>query len=130
MPKYVTQQRKKLLSYLSRHTDTLLSVREIADYLQGEDISRSSVYRNLADLEVEGKVRRGCKGAAREVFFQYVGAAGCRDHLHLYCRRCGKTIHIDADLTDLFVGAVEKLEGFEIDRSASVLEGICGACRK
>ena len=129
MTKYVTRQRKKLLSYLSQHTDTLLSSQQIADDLQTEDVSRSAVYRNMADLEAEGKVRRRYKREAREAYFQYVDAVGCRNYLHLTCRQCGKTLHIDAKLADPFIGAVETLEGFRIDRSGSVLNGICGACR-
>ena len=58
MPDYKTQQRKVFLAYLSQHTDELLSARQIADALANEKISLSAVYRNLAQLEAEEKVRR------------------------------------------------------------------------
>ncbi len=44
--------------------DELLSVQEIADELEQRAISKSSVYRNLAELETEGVVRRKYSGAA------------------------------------------------------------------
>ena len=63
MSSYSTQQRKALLAYLSRHPDELLSARQIADALADEKISLSAVYRNLAQLETEEKVRRSSKSA-------------------------------------------------------------------
>ena len=58
MPKYMTKQRKALLSFLSAHADEKLSARQIAQTLSGEGISISAVYRNLSALEQEGKIRR------------------------------------------------------------------------
>lgn len=65
MSSYSTQQRKALLAYLSRHPDELLSARQIADALADEKISLSAVYRNLAQLEAEEKVRRSSKSGTR-----------------------------------------------------------------
>lgn len=61
MPKYMTKQRKALLSFLSAHADEELSARQIAQTLSGEGISISAVYRNLSALEQEGKIRRVSK---------------------------------------------------------------------
>ena len=63
MPKYSTQQRKALLHYLSEHPDEHLSTRQIAQALAAKKISLSAVYRNLAALEAEGKVRRCARPA-------------------------------------------------------------------
>ena len=69
MSSYSTQQRKALLAYLSRHPDELLSARQIADALADEKISLSAVYRNLAQLETEERVRRSSKSGTRESTF-------------------------------------------------------------
>ena len=58
MSKYITKQRKLLLSFLENHVDSQLSTSQIANELKDDSISVSSVYRNLSDLELEGKVRR------------------------------------------------------------------------
>ena len=68
MSSYSTQQRKALLAYLSRHPDELLSARQIADALADEKISLSAVYRNLAQLEAEEKVRRSSKSGTRSLY--------------------------------------------------------------
>jgi len=129
MPKYKTRQRTILLDYLEHHADELLSAQRIADDLRGEDVSLSSVYRNLAELEAEGKLRRSSKGPAREVYYQYIDSAPCKGALHLSCRRCGKTFHMEPDGAERLVSAVAREEGFAIDRGETVLYGVCGDCQ-
>ncbi len=94
MPKYITQQRKALLHYLSEHPDEHLSTRQIAQALAAEKISLSAVYRNLAALEAEGKVRRCARPGTREVFYQYTDTAPCKGVLHMTCTQCGQTFHL------------------------------------
>ena len=57
MPRYSTRQREALLAFLNAHGHELLSASQIADGLRAQQVSISAVYRNLADLEREGKVR-------------------------------------------------------------------------
>ena len=94
MSSYSTRQRKALLAYLSRHPDELLSARQIADALADEKISLSAVYRNLAQLEAEEKVRRSSKSGTREVYYQYLDAESCKGALHMSCVKCGRTFHM------------------------------------
>ena len=56
MSRYSTRQRKLLLDYLSAHPHQLLSAGEIARDLREREVSLSAVYRNLAQLEAEGKI--------------------------------------------------------------------------
>lgn len=130
MAKYVTRQRKTLLSYLSRHADELLSVQKIADALASEDVSRSAVYRNVAELEAEGALRRDLGGDAREVYYRYVGAESCKGSLHLSCKQCGRTFHMDSGGAEALTKMVERSEGFALDKSDTVLYGVCAACKK
>ena len=130
MSKYMTRQRKEMLSYLSAHTDELLSAQEIGEALKKENVSLSAVYRNLAELEGEGKLRRASRGAGREIYYQYIGAEECKGCLHLSCKKCGKTFHMHSDGAEQLVDAVAKLEGFAVDRSDTVLYGICEDCQK
>ena len=127
--KYMTRQRKLLLSYLGRHPDKLMKAQEVADALEPESVSLSAVYRNLAELEEEGTVRRTHKGALRETYFQYMGAETCRDCLHLSCTKCGRTFHMDNEEAQRILEAVAMIDGFAIDKSETVLCGVCELCQ-
>ena len=130
LPKYVTKQRKILLDYLTKHTDDPLPVQEIAEALEQESISKSSVYRNLAELENEGVVRRKYRGAGRELLYPYVGAEACKGSIHLSCKQCGRTFHMTAAGADQLLRAVAETEGFAVDKGDTVLYGVCEDCRK
>ncbi len=130
MPQYSTRQRKALLAYLHAHPDESFSARQIADALQTEDVSLSAVYRNLAALEAQGMIRRAPKDGSNEVFYRFTQADACKEHLHLSCSQCGKTFHMDVPATDSLVRQVAQTADFQIDRSNTVLYGICGACQE
>lgn len=130
LSKYVTKQRKVLLDYLEKHADELLSVQELAEVLEQEAISRSSVYRNLAEMETEGAVRRKYSGAGREILYQYVGAEACKGSLHLSCKQCGRTFHMTASGAEQLLRDVANTEGFAVDKGDTVLYGVCEDCRK
>ena len=130
MQSYSTRQRKVLLAYLSRHPDELLSVRQIADALADEKISLSAVYRNLAQLEAEEKVRRSSKSGTREVYYQYLDAESCKGALHMSCIKCGKTFHMADDNAVLLVKHLAQSEQFALDTADTILYGICSDCKE
>ena len=130
MPKYMTKQRKALLNYLSMHADERLSAKQIEDALKSEGISISAVYRNLSELEREGKVRRVNNSGSREVFYQYTDGAHCKDCLHLSCEKCGKTYHMNSAVAQTLIENLAQSDEFTIDKANTVLYGVCGDCRK
>ena len=130
MPDYKTQQRKVFLAYLSQHTDELLSARQIADALANEKISLSAVYRTLAQLEAEEKVRRSSKSGTREVYYQYLDAESCKGALHMSCVKCGKTYHMADSNAALFAEHLAQSEHFTLDTAETILYGICSDCKK
>ena len=130
MKGYSTKQRKTLADYLSSHRDEELTATEIAKALRGEGISLSAVYRNLASLEEEGLIQRITRTGERKIFFRFSGAEECREHIHLRCRKCGKTFHMDAGTTDLLDETVAENCGFRMDRAETVINGVCGDCGK
>ena len=129
MSRYMTDQRRALLDYLSLHADQALTAAEIARGLAGETISRSAVYRNLAALEQSGALRCGSKSGSRERVYQYCAAPACRGHLHLSCTRCGRITHLSVEASSRFIRSIEQSDGFSIDSSETVLQGLCRACR-
>ena len=130
MAKYVTKQRRQLLEYLSRHTDEQMTARQIADALTQENISLSAVYRNLSALEEDGLLKRSIREGTRDVFYQYIAAEECKDSLHLSCRVCGKSIHLDNAEAERLLDSTLKSTGFQIDKSETILYGVCADCRK
>ena len=130
MAKYLTIQRKRLLNYLSEHTDEQMTARQIADALEAKQISLSAVYRNLAELEEEGLLKRSVREGTREVFYQYIDAEECKDSLHLTCCNGGKSIHLgDREAKQLLCSTLEST-GFLIAKSETILYGVCAECRK
>lgn len=129
MGKYVTRQRKALLCYLSAHPDEILSAKQIAGDLEKSDISLSAVYRNLAFLEEDNIIKRVTLKGSREVGYRYIGNCECRDCLHLSCKKCGRTFHLDSPSADILIKTVAACDGFSVDKQSTVLSGICKKCR-
>ena len=128
MPKYETKQRKALLSLLCDNADKPLTAADMARALH--NISLSAVYRNLAELEDEGKVQRSTVGGSKKVYYRYIGAKECEKHLHLSCFKCGKTFHMDVPQTDSLIDNVLSGSNFKVDSASTVLYGVCGNCSK
>ena len=129
MSKYHTKQRTILLDYLEAHADESLSVKQIAQALENQGVSVSAVYRNLAALEEENRVRRVSQGNGREGLYQYTDTTSCKDCLHLLCNRCGRTYHMDHQGASLLEQHLAVKEGFRIDRTSTILYGICEECQ-
>ena len=130
MGKYITKQRKTLLRFLQSHPDEPFTAAGIAQALQAEQISISAVYRNLCDMEQQGLVRRISMGANREVHYQYAAAECCKARLHLNCKGCGKTFHMSLPDAELLIRSVDRNEGFTIDKTDTVIYGLCAQCRE
>ncbi len=128
MSKYMTSQRRLLLEYLASHPDDTLSVSEICHALTEAGISKSAVYRNLSSLEADGEIIRVSRQGVREAFYRYSHGESCRECLHLNCQRCGKTYHMEKKQTEMLARVLSSLDSFSLDRSATVLYGVCKEC--
>ena len=130
MAKYMTKQRKILVDYFSRHTHEARSAKQIADALGADQISASAVYRNLAALEEDGLLKRVSMPGSHEAFFQYTDDSRCHEKLHLSCKRCGKMYHMNSSGAELLIRTIAEKEGFSVDRSETVLYGLCEFCQR
>jgi Fur family ferric uptake transcriptional regulator len=129
MAAYITKQRRILLTFLEDHPDESLSAADIAKALADQSISVSAVYRNLAALEEEGRIRRVSRGGGREAYYQYTDTEACRTHLHLLCKTCGATYHMDKTDADQLIRILAEHEKFAVDTVDTVLYGTCEACQ-
>ncbi|MBQ0051223.1 MAG: transcriptional repressor [Treponema sp.] len=125
---YNTEQRSVLLSFLSTNPDKTFSAKEIVAALAESQISKSAVYRNLADLESENKIKKVSKNGSREAFYQFVDISECKNHIHLSCTKCGMIFHMEDDAARKLVHTMEENSGFEISVGETTLYGVCKKC--
>lgn len=128
MGRYHTEQRSKLISFFKENPDKRFSAKQIAESLNDGSISKSAVYRNLSDLAADGKIERIAGGKSREIFYRYTDAEECKGCIHLFCVKCGKTFHMNKKTAENLVGAISEMEKFTLNKSKTVLYGVCSDC--
>ena len=126
---YRTEQRKSILDYLESRQDACVTAGEIAAVLSAS-VSKSAVYRNLADLEREGKVVRVSLSGDRSVGYRYAGSHACAGKIHISCVRCGRTEHVSAGTAFRFERALAAEDGFSLNKGECMLFGVCRECRE
>lgn len=129
MRNYNTQQRQILLDYFSSHLDECLSTTQIIDQIASEEISKSAIYRNLAALEKEGKLRRTSKTGDRKTYYYFIDHDECHDAIHISCIKCGKTAHLSRDTSNQLTQNLNKLDEFTIDNQETIIYGVCKECQ-
>ena len=104
-----------------------LSADEITRRVQSThpDVSPSTIYRILEDLEELGVVVHAHLGHAAAVY-HVVGPV----HGHLVCSNCGTSIEIPARTFDGLSATLRREYGFELDRHHVALAGLCRKCRE
>lgn len=128
MKVYNTEQRKSILQYLEEKHDECVTATEIAEALS-DSVSKSAVYRNLADLEKEGKVVRVTLSGDRSFGYRYADHDSCQGKIHISCVRCGKTEHVPASATEALEQALAEEEGFSLSKGECMLYGVCADCK-
>jgi Fur family ferric uptake transcriptional regulator len=143
----LTDQRVLILDAFLRHEDLKdgnrngceqrehLSAEDLAIQLrqEGQQVSRSTVYRTLAILEKLGLVSKLDLGDGQSRY-EFVQTP---KHHHLICIKCGKAIDVSGKKIEAYTGKVSALvdvlnEDFDFDVQSHRLEfwGICSECRK
>ncbi len=130
VPEYMTKQRKILLRYFNEHIDEPISAQQLSAALAKHSISLSTIYRNLAALEKDGKLQRIGKKESRKAYYRYKAFDECRECLHLSCKKCGKTFHLNHTGANKIIDTLSDTENFSLDKSDTILYGICGDCKK
>ena len=128
MPTYKTAKKELLTDYLESSRDELLSSSDIVKHMEGFQVNKSTVYRNLASLEEQGDIKRITKANDNNTYYQYVGSKECRDKIHLVCTKCGQAIHAPHRFSKMIKEELEK-SGFYMDVNATIFYGLCKGCR-
>ena len=127
---YRTKQREILMDFFNNNHDKVVSAEEIANSLITMGISLSAVYRNLAELESEGKIRKVTKSGTRKTYYQFMDCCECKDHLHIICSKCGRTDHLKDNKSSQIVQQVLHSVHFNSNKSNVVLYGLCEKCSR
>ena len=130
---YMTENRKKIFSYLQDHCDTMVSAKNIYNYYEQKNckINMSTIYRNLERLEKEGTIIKYMSEDGKTALYQFeTHNNNPNDHLHLQCLKCGKVVHLDCHFMDEISDHVSEHHGFNIQCKNSIIYGICKECKE
>ena len=127
---YKTKQREIILDFLIENSQRHVTVDEIVFDLKSRGISvgKTTVYRYIDKLVEEGRARRFVSEEKNGACFQYVECNDCDEHFHLKCVECGRFIHLECGHLNDIAKHVYEDHKFTIDRSKTVLYGICDEC--
>jgi len=122
----VTAQRLAVMRALSRCPHSTADAITEAVRADIGVISRQTVYDTLGMLVSRGLLRRIEPGRSPAIYENRVGD----NHHHLICRRCGKTVDIDAAVGEAPRLTPAEDAGFRIEQAEIIYWGTCPECLK
>lgn len=90
---------------------------------RGWDVTYSSVFRALSQLEEDGYLRKLASESDKVVFER-----NDRHHEHLKCEICGEFIPLDCVLGDDLARAIRSATGFVVTSHFFSAVGVCKKC--
>lgn len=128
-----SKYKQQILHYFEEDRDQRFSASRIYQQMQNDQININlvTVYRNLEKLCEENALIKTMDITGEEALYQYARKDhACMNHIHLYCRRCGRIIHLsDSEMQDLSSFLI-KTHGFRLECAHSMLVGLCETCAK
>ena len=121
---YRTRQRDGILRFFTEHPDRCFTARDLVGQV---DAGEATIFRALAALTEEGKLKKFTGGSGESAYYQF-NNAGCDLHLHLKCRGCGKLIHMDCAFMQEILSHFRNEHSFTVDCGQTVIYGLCGDC--
>ncbi|GAA5222383.1 Fur family transcriptional regulator [Membranihabitans marinus] len=123
-----TPFRKAVLTYMLQHKGKAVSSRELENELQNPD--RVTLYRTLKTFEDVGLIHQtvDATGATKYALCEEgcSGHAHQDNHAHFHCTSCDKTVCVEG----YYDSEYRLPEGFQINESHIILEGLCNLCQK
>ena len=130
---YKTKPRNIIIEYLKKNADTRFTAKDIVSELNkgSERVDRSTIYRNLERLCIEGTIVKYKESGVNATCYQYSEEHGaCHSHIHAECEKCGKIFHLDNSIFDDAEKRMKSEYGIDIDYGKTVIIGLCENCRK
>ena len=127
---YNTEQKRKIIGFLSANRNRHFTVEEIArSVCNGQGLGKSTVYRHMSKLLESGEVRRFEVDKSRKFVYQFADVYDtCNAHYHLKCVKCGRFIHMECERLDSVREHIKEEHGFVIGSKKAVLYGECSDC--
>ncbi|MEN9753328.1 MAG: hypothetical protein RL670_1019 [Actinomycetota bacterium] len=91
----------------------------------GSTISLATVYRALTDLVATSEADTISIDAGEALY----RACAATHHHHLTCRKCGKTVEIEAAEVESWADSIAKQHGFTDPSHTLEISGWCADCR-
>lgn len=91
---------------------------------RGWDVTYSSVFRALNQLEEDGFVRKLASESDKVVFEK-----NDRHHEHLKCEVCGQFVSLDCVFGEELKKAIQSVTGFVVESHFFSGSGVCRRCR-
>ncbi|SDB32838.1 Fur family transcriptional regulator [Eubacterium oxidoreducens] len=133
MKEYRTKIKDYIKEYMQLHPDERFCAAEIHEYLKtcSKSVNLTTVYRNLEKMTEAGELAKTKNPQDDCTYFQVLDTARhCEQHLHMRCLRCGKMVHLEDEYMQQFYEYVREKTRFELDCTASLLNGMCKDCIK
>lgn len=130
---YRTKQREAILHYLKNSNAGHVTIDEVLNMLkvQGESVGRTTIYRYMEKLTVQGILRKYYIEEGAGACYQYINESQkCHEHFHLKCLRCEQLLHLECNYLNGIGEHILKHHGFQIDNTKTVFYGICEKCRE
>lgn len=128
MNKYKTEQRKLLISFFEKNIHRTFSAKDLAKALSDKDISISSIYRNLSEMEKEGLLCKSNEKNGSATLYQYLDPKQCLGIIHLKCQFCDATFHLSKHISSLLFAVAKEDFAFQINEPTALLYGKCDSC--
>ncbi len=130
---YRTKAREAIIEYLKSNSDKRFTAKEIFDELKKDidGLNRTTIYRNLERLCVQGELLRFKEPNQDSWYYQYTeGSEHCDKHMHAQCSQCGKIFHLEDEFVNEFENKLNAIYGLNIDSSQSIIIAKCKDCNK
>jgi len=125
-PRRTTRSRRAIAEAIAR-LERSFSARELHDLLcaQGSSVGLTTVYRTLALLSAEGRVR---EAGLRDGEMLYNGCTVSGHHHHLVCERCGTVEESSVCRCDELGLELGESHGFVLSHGVETYYGLCAVC--
>lgn len=127
MSTYKTRQREEILRLFKENPDVCYTARELIEQ-KAVDAGQATIYRTLAVLTAENKLRRFSSGQGA-VCYRLACSEASVHHVHAVCKVCGEMLHANGAFLDIAAETLDNGYGFKLDTGSTVLYGTCRRCR-
>jgi Fur family transcriptional regulator, ferric uptake regulator len=126
-PRGRATRQKRAVAALLDETPTFTSAQELHARLKaaGERVGLATVYTQLRSLAASGVID-SVRGDSGETLYRRCGSA--RHHHHLVCRRCGRTVELDAPGLEMLARRLGEEQGFSDLDHVVEITGVCPDC--